>query len=93
MNFATETVEDGRDHIKLNLCKSLEEDGQVEGESMEEIVERKVSKLDGIKETVTDLLRKAQAKGKKYYDKKRRLVTYQVGDLVWRRTFPKSDLT
>lgn len=50
-------------------------------------MERQKDLIKRVKENVT----RAQAKQKKYYDKRHQLIQYQVGDIVWVRTHPLSN--
>jgi len=67
------------------------------GEATEELLissrDEHVKNLGHLRDIFTrvrDLLRRAHDRNIQYYNKKRRDVSFQVGDLVWKRTYVQS---
>lgn len=52
---------------------------------------QRLDKLSAVYEQVSDALLKAYQKGAYHYNLRRKHVTYQVGDVVWRRNFVQSN--
>lgn len=52
---------------------------------------QRLEELSSIYEKVSDALLKAYQKGATHYNLRRKHVTYQVGDIVWRRNFVQSN--
>lgn len=51
----------------------------------------RLGELSNVFKTVSEAMTKAHARSKVYYNKSRRAEEFNVGDTVWRKTFPLSD--
>ncbi|KAJ3651522.1 hypothetical protein Zmor_017557 [Zophobas morio] len=88
INFGFEMIDDGRQYAlqrnRMFLTDSEDSEGDADGN-------RHFNRLARIRYDVRRRLQNARNRAKRYYDRKRRDVIYELGDVVWKREYPTTD--
>ena len=94
INLGREMVDDGREYERARQEREVQEMSGSDREIEDEEAEREpelVGELRRVHAKVWEMLDRAYARAKRQYDGRRRDVSYEVGDYVWKREFPTSD--
>lgn len=89
INFGQEMIVDAKDYESLKDNGILNEVKDINNEERDD---EKHRLLQRVRELVAEVIKKAHNKAKLQYDKSRRDQNFNVGDYVWRKAYPTTDM-